>query len=114
LQLLRNGEQFLPPGAVSWSASIPTGISSVADVAGGLPGNFGEIVALTSGRERRNVRLAHSRRRYDAGTGVRSLADIHTVLAFFEARRGSLHARGPPSILFCYEYRATLGRLALP
>jgi hypothetical protein len=35
-------------GAVSWSASIPTGISSVADVAGGLPGNFGEIVALTS------------------------------------------------------------------
>jgi uncharacterized protein (TIGR02217 family) len=32
-----------------------------------------EIVALTSGREKRNLRLAHSRRHFDAGTGVRSL-----------------------------------------
>lgn len=51
-----------------------------------------EIVALTSGRERRNLRFANSRRRYDAGTGVRSLDDLYDVLAFFEARRGPLHA----------------------
>lgn len=51
-----------------------------------------EIVSLTSGREKRNARLSQSRRRYDAGTGVRSMADLHEVLAFFEARRGSLHA----------------------
>jgi uncharacterized protein (TIGR02217 family) len=51
-----------------------------------------EIVAMTSGREKRNARLSQSRRRYDAGTGVRSMADLHEVLAFFEARRGSLHA----------------------
>jgi uncharacterized protein (TIGR02217 family) len=68
---------------------FPTAISFGAT---GGPERRNEIVALTSGRERRNARLAHSRRRYDAGTGVRSLADIHTVLAFFEARRGSLHA----------------------
>ena len=45
---------------------------------------------LTSGRERRNLRLAQSRRRFDAGTGVRSLDDLYEVIAFFEARRGSL------------------------
>lgn len=50
-----------------------------------------EIVALTSGRERRNLRLAHSRRHFDAGTGVRSLSDLYEIVAFFEARRGSYH-----------------------
>lgn len=51
-----------------------------------------EIVALTSGLEQRNARWAQSRRHFDAGTGVRSLSDLEEVLAFFEARRGSLHA----------------------
>lgn len=50
-----------------------------------------EIVALTSGREKRNLRFAHSRRHFDAGTGLRSLADLHEIVAFFEARRGSYH-----------------------
>lgn len=58
----------------------------------GGPERRNEIVALTSGREKRNARFADSRRHYDAGTGVRSLDDLHAVLAFFEARRGSLHA----------------------
>lgn len=58
----------------------------------GGPERRNEIVPLTSGREKRNARFAHSRRRYDAGTGVRSLDDLSVVLAFFEARRGSLHA----------------------
>jgi len=57
----------------------------------GGPERRNEIVALTSGREKRNARFAHSRRHYDAGTGLRSLEDLHDVLAFFEARRGSLH-----------------------
>ena len=34
---------------------------------------------------------ADSRRRYDAGYGVRSLEDLHAVIAFFEARHGRLH-----------------------
>lgn len=50
-----------------------------------------EIVALTSGRERRNLRLAHSRRHFDAGTGLRSLTDLYEIVAFFEARRGPFH-----------------------
>jgi uncharacterized protein (TIGR02217 family) len=58
----------------------------------GGPERRNEIVTLTSGRERRNARFAQSRRRYDAGTGLRSIDDLHDVLAFFEARRGSLHA----------------------
>lgn len=50
-----------------------------------------EIITLASGREKRNARQSRSRRRFDAGTGVRSLEDLKTVIAFFEARRGSLY-----------------------
>ncbi|MGB4829586.1 MAG: DUF2460 domain-containing protein, partial [Paracoccaceae bacterium] len=38
----------------------------------------------------RNTPWAHSRRRYDAGVGLRSLDDVETLIAFFEARRGQL------------------------
>src|SRR5690606_31780221 len=58
----------------------------------GGPEHRNEIVRMTSGEEVRNARFAHSRRRYDAGTGIASLADLYEVIAFFEARRGSLHA----------------------
>ena len=57
----------------------------------GGPERRNEIVALTSGRERRNLRFARSRRHFDAGTGVRSLSDLYEIVAFFEARRGSYH-----------------------
>ena len=39
----------------------------------GGPERKTEIVALGSGREERNARWAHSRRRYDAGYGVKKL-----------------------------------------
>ncbi|MBS3650795.1 DUF2460 domain-containing protein [Pseudaminobacter sp. 19-2017] len=68
---------------------FPTAVSFGAT---GGPERRNEIVALTSGREKRNARFAHSRHRYDAGTGVRSLADLYEIVDFFEARRGSLHA----------------------
>lgn len=58
----------------------------------GGPERRNEIVELMSGRETRNARFVHARRRYDAGTGLRSADDLYDVLAFFEARRGSLHA----------------------
>jgi uncharacterized protein (TIGR02217 family) len=57
----------------------------------GGPERRTEIVALGSGHEVRNTRWADSRRRYDAGTGIRSLDDLHAVIAFFEERRGRLH-----------------------
>jgi uncharacterized protein (TIGR02217 family) len=50
-----------------------------------------EIVELVSGHEERNSPWAHSRRRYDAGLGIRSLDDLDKVLAFFEARHGRLY-----------------------
>jgi uncharacterized protein (TIGR02217 family) len=57
----------------------------------GGPERRTEIVTLTNGFEERNTPWAHSRRRYDAGVGLRSLDDIETLIAFFEARSGQLH-----------------------
>ena len=58
----------------------------------GGPSRKTEIVTLVSGREERNSPWAGSRRAFNAGYGVKSLADIETVIAFFEARMGRLHA----------------------
>ncbi|MEQ1950708.1 DUF2460 domain-containing protein [Mesorhizobium sp. CN2-181] len=68
---------------------FPTAVSFGAT---GGPERRNEIITLTSGREKRNARFTHSRHRYDAGTGLRSLADLYEIIDFFEARRGSLHA----------------------
>jgi uncharacterized protein (TIGR02217 family) len=57
----------------------------------GGPERRTDIVTLGSGREERNARWAHARRRYDAGLGVRSLPALSAVVAFFEERRGRLH-----------------------
>jgi uncharacterized protein (TIGR02217 family) len=57
----------------------------------GGPERKTEIVAVGSGREERNARWAHSRRRYDAGYGVKTFAALSAVVAFFEERRGRLH-----------------------
>jgi uncharacterized protein (TIGR02217 family) len=57
----------------------------------GGPERKTEIVTLGSGFEERNAVWANSRRRYDAGYGVRTLDDLHAVIAFFEARLGRLH-----------------------
>jgi uncharacterized protein (TIGR02217 family) len=58
----------------------------------GGPERRTEIVTTASGHEQRNTRWADSKRRYNAGFGVKSLDDIHAVVAFFEERRGRLHA----------------------
>jgi uncharacterized protein (TIGR02217 family) len=57
----------------------------------GGPERRSEIVTLANGHEERNSPWAHSRRRYDAGLGLRSLEDIETLVAFFEARRGQIY-----------------------
>ena len=57
----------------------------------GGPGRQTDIVSLSNGREARNRRWRFSRRRYDVGTAIRSVADLYTVLEFFEARGGQLH-----------------------
>lgn len=58
----------------------------------GGPERRTEIVTLANGFEERNSPWAHSRRRYDAGLGLRSLDDVAALVAFFEARGGQLHA----------------------
>jgi uncharacterized protein (TIGR02217 family) len=67
---------------------FPTGISRRAS---GGPERRTDVVALASGHEERNSRWAHSRRRYNAGYGIRTLDEIHEVVGFFEERRGRLH-----------------------
>ncbi len=57
----------------------------------GGPRRRTEIVTLASGQEHRNGRWAESRRRYDAGLGIRSVDALHAVVAFFEERRGRLY-----------------------
>ncbi|MDP1730728.1 MAG: DUF2460 domain-containing protein [Devosia sp.] len=64
----------------------------VALGARGGPERATEIVTLASGHEERNSRWAHSRRRYNAGYGVKTRADMQAVLAFFEERRGRFHS----------------------
>lgn len=57
----------------------------------GGPERRTEIVTLGSNRESRNARWAHSRRRYEAGYGVKNLAQLAQVIEFFEERRGRLY-----------------------
>jgi uncharacterized protein (TIGR02217 family) len=51
-----------------------------------------QVIESPSGHERRSSDWADARLRFDAGPGVRSEADIATLIAFFRARRGA--ARG--------------------
>lgn len=67
---------------------FPTSVSLGAH---GGPERRTEIVVLGSGHEQRNARWAESRRSYNAGYGMRSVTDLHAVIAFFEERRGRLH-----------------------
>lgn len=63
----------------------------VALRAGGGPERRTDVVITATGREERNQRWEHSRRRYEAGYGVKSLNALSTVVAFFEERRGRLY-----------------------
>ncbi|MGE0828021.1 MAG: TIGR02217 family protein [Hyphomonadaceae bacterium] len=69
---------------VSLSAAIMLGAS-------GGPERRTDIVTLGSGREVRNTPWAHGRRRYEIGGAVRTLDELHEIIAFFEARRGRLY-----------------------
>ncbi|MBA4351304.1 MAG: TIGR02217 family protein [Rhodobacter sp.] len=57
----------------------------------GGPERRTDVVTLANGFEERNTPWAQSRRRYDAGLGLRSLDDVAALISFFEARRGQLY-----------------------
>jgi len=69
---------------VRFPATISVGSS-------GGPTRRTEIVVTGSGSEERNSRWADSKRNYNAGYGVKTLDDLHTLIGFFEERRGKLH-----------------------
>ncbi|MCR9194979.1 MAG: DUF2460 domain-containing protein [Hyphomonas sp.] len=50
-----------------------------------------EIASLASGKEVRNAKWSSSKRRWDVGSAVSSLADLQTLVGFFEARMGRLY-----------------------
>jgi len=60
--------------------------------ASGGPQRQTDITPTASGAEVRNTSRAHSRRRYNAGAGLKSLDDMHRLIAFFEARLGQLYS----------------------
>jgi uncharacterized protein (TIGR02217 family) len=68
---------------------FPVDISLGAE---GGPRRRTQIVTLGSGHEERNSPWAGSRRRFNAGFGVKSLEEIESIIAFFEARQGRLHS----------------------
>jgi uncharacterized protein (TIGR02217 family) len=57
----------------------------------GGPQRRTDVVTLGSGAEERNARWANSRRRYDAGYGVKTFDALSQVVSFFEERRGRLY-----------------------
>ena len=60
--------------------------------ASGGPARQTEIITLANGHEQRNAAQVNSRRRYDAGVGVKSVSDMQTLISFFEARSGQLYS----------------------
>lgn len=76
--------------------------------ASGGPERHVEIIRLASGFEQRNTRWSRARRRYRIATGIKSFADLHNLLTFFEDRNGPLnafrfrdpvdHASAPPGV----------------
>jgi len=65
---------------------------SLAFGASGGPSRITEITQLASGGEHRNAPHAGSRRRYNAGAGIKTLDELHELITFFEARMGQLHS----------------------
>jgi uncharacterized protein (TIGR02217 family) len=65
--------------------------TAIAFHSSGGPERKTEIVTLGSGFEERNAVWANSRRHYDVGYGVKTLDDLHAVIAFFEARLARLY-----------------------
>jgi uncharacterized protein (TIGR02217 family) len=86
---------------------FPTAISRGA--AGG-PERRTDVVTTASGREERNSRWAHSRRKYNVGFGVKTVAQLQEVIAFFEGRRGRLHTF---RFQDATDYKSSLGNAAV-
>ena len=92
-QVLRDGYVHFEIGEAEVQAfddvDFPIALGQHASVE---PGFSTAVVTTAAGFEQRNSDWADARMRYDAGPGVRSEADIETLIAFFRARRGAARA----------------------
>jgi uncharacterized protein (TIGR02217 family) len=92
-QVLRDGFTHFKEGEAAVQAfddvTFPLALGAQARVS---PTFSTAIVTTASGREQRSAAWASGRLRYDVGTGVRSEADLQTLIAFFRARRGAAKA----------------------
>lgn len=73
------------PMAAFHDVQFPLAIGSRAS---GGPEFATQVSTSSSGYEQRNAGWTDARLRFDAGVGVRSEADLRSLLAFFRARRG--------------------------
>jgi uncharacterized protein (TIGR02217 family) len=94
-QVARDGFQPIGPGLST--AGGEAEMESFHDVlfplelgleAVGGPAFQTQVALLASGHEQRNIQWAQARLSYELGGGVRSEADLVTLLGFFRARRG--------------------------
>ncbi|UVO52974.1 DUF2460 domain-containing protein [Sphingomonas sp. SUN039] len=92
-QVLRDGFTYFRIGEDDVTefdeVDFPLAVGRAASVE---PGFSTQVVTTASGHEQRNADWASARMRYDAGPGVRSEADLATLIAFFRARRGAAKA----------------------
>lgn len=93
-QVCRDGYVRLPPpqeAPMQAFDDIPYPLPLGLDAT--IAPEFSTTVAVTaSGHERRNSLWSDARLRFDVGPGIRSEAELGTLIAFFRARRGA--ARG--------------------
>lgn len=90
-QVARDGFVRLPPSpeepAVNAFDDVPFPLALGRDAQ--VSPEFSTSVAVTaSGHERRNALWADARLRFDVGPGIRSEAELGTLIAFFRARHG--------------------------
>jgi len=57
----------------------------------GGPIRLTQVVQKSNGFEERNQPAEHSRRKYNAAAGLRSIEHVQDILRFWEARRGKLY-----------------------
>ncbi len=92
-QVMRDGFTWFRTGSEEVDAfddvRFPLEIGRAASV---TPSFSTAVVATASGAEQRNADWADARMRFDAGPGVRSEAELGTLIAFFRARRGAAKA----------------------
>ena len=60
--------------------------------ASGGPEYSSSVISMRSGQEKRNTNWTYPRHKYDASTGVQTIANLEDVIAFFHVVQGRAHS----------------------